>query len=134
MVDETKVRVMTRLAAYEEGTGKKYLPIGQYFRVDFIFMQLLKSFIYGTLAFVVVFGLMALCNFETFLEGIYDLDLIEFARHWAKVYVIGMILYLVPTYIWAVYKFTKAKKSLNSYISVMDKLSRKYYESEETKK
>ncbi len=36
MVDETKVRVMTRLAAYEEGTGKKYLPIGQYFRTDYI--------------------------------------------------------------------------------------------------
>ena len=56
MVDETKVRVMTRLAAYEEGTGKKYLPIGQYFRTDYIFMQLLKSFVYGTLAFAIVVG------------------------------------------------------------------------------
>ena len=131
MVDETKVRVMTRLAAYEEGTGKKYLPIGQYFRTDFIFMQLLKSFVYGTLAFAVVVGLLAFINFEAFLEGIYDIDLVGYITHLGKTYVILMALYLIPTYIWSVYKFSKAKKSLNSYISVMDKLSRKYYGEEQ---
>lgn len=127
MVDETKVRVMTRLAAYEEGAGKKYLPIGQYFRTDYIAMQLLKSFICGTIAFVAVVGLMAFCNFEMFLEEIYEIDLMGYIKHIAKIYVICMAMYLIPTYIWAVYKYSRAKKSLNSYISVMDKLSKKYY-------
>ncbi|MCR4749813.1 MAG: hypothetical protein K5877_08505 [Lachnospiraceae bacterium] len=127
MIDETKVRVMTRLAAYEEGAGKKYLPIGQYFRTDYISMQLLKSFVCGTLAFVVVGGLLAFCNFETILEGIYDMDLVGYITRVGKIYIIFMALYLIPTYIWAAYKFAKAKKSLNSYISVMDKLSKKYY-------
>ena len=131
MVDETKVRVMTRLAAYEEGTGKKYLPIGQYFRTDYIFMQLLKSFVYGTLAFAIVVGLLAFINFEAFLEGIYDIDLVGYITHLGKTYIILMALYLIPTYIWSVYKFSKAKNSLNSYISVMDKLSRKYYGEEQ---
>ena len=103
MVDETKVRVMTRLAAYEEGTGKKYLPIGQYFRTDYIFMQLLKSFVYGTLAFAIVVGLLAFINFEAFLEGIYDIDLVGYITHLGQTYIILMALYLIPTYIWSVY-------------------------------
>ena len=131
MVDETKVRVMTRLAAYEEGAGKKYLPIGQFFRGDYVFLQLLKSFVSGTFSFLLVIGLWAFCNFENLLEGIYDIDIMGYAKTLGKTYVILMVCYLVPTYIWAVYKFTKAKKSLNSYISVMDKMSKKYYPEEE---
>ena len=45
-----------------------------------------------------------------------------------KNYVICMIIYLAATYLYAVIKYTKARKSINSYISVMDKFSEHYYE------
>lgn len=128
MIDETKVRVMTRLASYEEGAGKKYLPVAKYFRGDYISLQLLRSFISGTVAYIVVFGLIAFCNFETFLSEIYDIDLVDYARNLGKKYIIFIAIYLVATYIWAVLKYKKAKKSVRSYISVMDKFSNKYYE------
>ncbi len=128
MLDGVKIRVMTKLASYEEGAGKKYMPIVGYFRGDYISLQLILSFVCGTIAFLVVVGLLAFCNFETFLSEVYDIDLIEYAKHIGKIYLICMGLYLLATYAWAVYKYSKAKKSVNSYISVMDKLSRKYYE------
>lgn len=128
MLDETKVRVMTRLASYEEGAGKKYMPIAKYFRGDYISLQLLRSFISGTVAYIVVFGLIAFCNFESFLSDIYDIDLVEYARGLGKKYIIFMLVYLIATYIWAVIKYTRAKKSVRSYISVMEKFSNKYYE------
>lgn len=128
MIDETKVRVMTRLASYEEGAGKKYLPVAKYFRGDYISLQLLRSFISGTVAYIVVFGLIAFCNFEMFLSEIYDIDLVDYARNLGKKYIIFIAIYLVATYIWAVLKYKKAKKSVRSYISVMDKFSDKYYE------
>ena len=34
MLNEEKVRVMTKLAIYEQGEGKKYLPISKYYRSD----------------------------------------------------------------------------------------------------
>lgn len=128
MLDEKKIRVMTKLAAYEEGAGKKYMPIAGYFRGDFISKQLIMSFICGTIAFLMVAGLLAFCNFEIFLSEIYDIDLVEYGRKIVKSYVVCMAIYLVATYIWSVLRYRKAKKSLNSYISVMDKLSKRYYE------
>lgn len=128
MLDELKIRVMTKLAAYEEGAGKKHLPITSYFRGDYISLQLILSFISGTVAFVSVVALLVFCNFETILSDIYDIDLIEFVKRVGKIYVICMAIYLLATYAWAVYRYSKAKKSVNSYISVMDKLSRKYYD------
>ena len=86
------------------------------------------SFVCGTVAFLVVVGLLAFCNFETFLSEIYDIDLVEFAKRAGRIYLICMGIYLLATYAWSTYKYQKAKKSINSYISVMDKLSKKYYE------
>lgn len=128
MLDETKVRVMARLASYEEGAGKKYMPIAKYFRGDYISLQLLRSFISGTVAYLMVFGLIAFCNFESFLSDIYDIDLIEFAKGLGKKYIIFMAVYMIATYVWAVLKYSRAKKSVKSYISVMEKFSNKYYE------
>ena len=43
MINEEKVAVMTRMAAYETGEGKKDIAVCGYFRSDYIGFQLLKS-------------------------------------------------------------------------------------------
>ena len=60
MVDEEKVILMTRLASFEAGEGKKYVPIANYFRTDYITLQLLKSIIAGVVVFLSVMGIYAL--------------------------------------------------------------------------
>jgi len=128
MLDEKKIRVMTRLAAYEEGTGKRYMPIGHYFRTDYICIQLLKSFIYGTIAFAMIVGVMLFYNFELIIGDVYNMDLVAYLKRYVKVYAICMIIYLVITYVYSVYRYSKAKKSLRSYDSVLEKLNKQYYE------
>ena len=54
MISEQRVKLMTRLAAYEQKEGKKNEEIGSYFRGDYISFQILKSVIYGTMAFLLV--------------------------------------------------------------------------------
>ena len=48
MLNEERIRLMTRMAAYEEHEGKKDIAISEYFRGDYISFQLLKSAIYAT--------------------------------------------------------------------------------------
>ena len=49
MVNEDKVKLMTRLASYESGEGKKDIAILNYFRGDYIGFQVLKSIISATI-------------------------------------------------------------------------------------
>lgn len=125
MLDEKNIRVMTKLASYEEGVGKKYMAIGNYFRTDYITLQLLKSFVCGTIAFLAVGGIMLFCNFEMLMGEAYETDLVEFAKGLGKKYLILIGLYLLATYIWSAWKYTKAKKSLNSYKDVLNKLEQR---------
>ena len=48
MLNEERVILMTRLAAYEAGEGKQNVAIGKYFKSDYIRMQIIKSIIYYT--------------------------------------------------------------------------------------
>ena len=51
MLSQERIKLMTKMAAYEENEGKKYMSIGSYFRSDYMGMQVIRSVICGTLAF-----------------------------------------------------------------------------------
>ena len=36
MLNEEKIKIMNKLAMYEQGEGKKYLPVSRYYRSDYI--------------------------------------------------------------------------------------------------
>ncbi len=127
MVNEEKIILMTKLASYEQGEGKKYISIGSYFRSDYISTQVLKSVISGTIAFMVLFGVAIFYNFEAFMQGIYKIDMIEIGKRMGIIYVIFVGIYALLSYILATYRYNRAKQSLKTYYGNLKKLS-KYYD------
>lgn len=71
MLNEERIKLMTKMAAYEADEGKKNVAIGNYFRGDYIGLQVIKSIISATIAFVIVFGLFVFYDFEVFMSDIY---------------------------------------------------------------
>ncbi len=128
MVNEKKVIFMTKLASYEANEGKKYLSVGRYFRSDYISLQLLKSFISGTLAFCIIIGLAVLYDLEGFMKNFYQTaDMIQMVKDIAIVYGIVIGIYLLISYVVAAYQYNRSRQSLKLYYSNLKKLS-KYYE------
>lgn len=128
MVDENRVILMTRLASYESHEGRKYLSVGKYFRGDYISLQLLKSFICGTLAFCIVAGLAVLYDVEKFMKNFYQtMDMIELVKKVGIIYLIVIGSYMLITYVIATYQYNRSRQSLKTYYGNLKKLS-KYYD------
>lgn len=126
MLNEERVILMTKMASYEGGEGKKSMALGRYFRGDYISLKLLRAFISGTIAYLLGFGLYILYDFEMLLADIYKMDLLVFARNvviWYAVFVVG---YCVLTYVVYAYQYSKAKKSLKCYYHNLKKLDNLY--------
>lgn len=128
MIDEQRVILMTHLASYEQGEGRKYVKTGSYFRSDYIAVQMLKSLIFGTIAFCILVGLYILYDFENFMQNLYKIDLFAFAGNIVVYYVIMAVVYLVATYVIATWRYVNAKKSLKSYYHNLKKLGSLYNE------
>lgn len=67
MLDEKKVRLMTRLAFYEETQGKEDFKISAYYRKDYVSLHMLCSFIWVTVGYVCVAALTVLAGLDSLL-------------------------------------------------------------------
>lgn len=111
MLNEERIKLMTKMAAYEEHEEKKNLAIGSYFRSDYISLQVIKSIISATLAFVIGFGVFIFYDFEVFMQDIYKVDLLELGKDLLTSYLIFMGIYAVIAYIVYTYRYNNAKKA-----------------------
>lgn len=126
MLNEERVILMTHMASYENGEGKKNVKIGNYFRSDYVTVQVLTSVVSGTIVFAIGFALYVLYDFENFMQNLYKIDLFAYAKNILIYYAAAIVAYAVLTYITSTYRYMKAKKSLKCYYHNLRKLNSLY--------
>ena len=128
MLNEEKIKLMTRMAAYEENEGKRSMQIGNYFRSDYIGLQVMKSVISATVAFAIVIAMYIFYDFESVMKEIYQVDLLATGKQILISYVVFVGIYAVITYVIYAYRYSKARKSLRKYYTHLTELSQFYDE------
>ena len=78
MLNNEKIRLMTRMASYADTEGKGNEHIASFFRSDYVGMQVLKAVICATIAYMIAFAVYIYYDFETFMVNIYKMDLLNF--------------------------------------------------------
>ena len=126
MINEEKVILMTRMASYESGKGKKDITILNYFRGDYIGFQVLKSVIAATVSFLLLLAVYFFYNFEVFMQDIYKMDLLAFGKSVIILYLCAVGAYGVIAYVAFATKYSKAKKNLKTYYANLKKLASMY--------
>lgn len=126
MLNEERIILMTRMESYAENDGKKNMKIGNYFRSDYISIQIIKSVVSATIAFGIGFILYVLYHLETFLQDVYKMDLIAFAKNVLIYYGVTVVTYGVICYLVYSYRYSKARKSLKNYYNHLKKLNSLY--------
>lgn len=126
MLSQERIKLMTKMAAYEENEGKKYMSIGSYFRSDYMGMQVIRSVICGTLAFFLLAGLYVYYHFETMMQDIYKMDLLLLGRRVLFYYIVFIAAYGVITYVIYSFRYSRAKRSLKHYYYHLKQLAAIY--------
>lgn len=110
MLNTEKVKLMTKLAMYENGEGKQYLPVSKYYRTDYIGLALIKNFFLVTLGY----GLILLAGLgyfaEYLMENIHKMNLVSLGVRILLGYIAVLVLYSILTYIQYAWRYHKAKK------------------------
>ena len=128
MLNEERIILMTQMASYEKGEGRENVKIGNYFRSDYVTLEVLKSIVCGALTFVIVFGIYLLYNFETLMQDLYTIDLFEFAKNILRYFGITVGGYALLTYFVSSWRYARAKRSLKCYYHNLKKLGSMYNE------
>ena len=128
MINEEKVALMTKLAFYEKDKGKKARKVTEFFRGDYVTIQILESVVAATIIYGIVFGIYVFLDFEEFMQNIYKMDLISFARNVLTYYAIFLGCYVAFTFVHAMAHYYLAQRSLRRYYQDLKKLNAFYKE------
>ena len=118
MINEEKVKIMTKLAMYE--------------RSDYIGLALIKNFFLVTIGYCLIVAAVAVYFGEYLLENIHKMNLIMLGVYIVIGYLIVLVAYSVLTYIQYSVQYYRAKKSVREYYSQLTELN-KIYAREEKK-
>lgn len=126
MLNEERIILMTRLASYEQREGKKNVAIGGYFRSDYISKQVIGSLISGAIAFAICFAMYVFYDFETFMQEIYKMDLLAFAKSVLTAFLVSVAGYGIISYVVYSVRYSRVKKSQRNYYNNLKKLAGMY--------
>ena len=130
MLNNDKIRLMTKLALYEQKEGKKSLKVSKYYRSDYVSLGLINSAIVATLAYMMVLACIIFVNIENIFEVITVVDMFELGRIVIISYITYMLVYLVISYIVYRIKYDTKKVEIEKYDNNLKELF-KIYKSED---
>ncbi|MDO5337398.1 MAG: hypothetical protein Q4E89_08060 [Eubacteriales bacterium] len=130
MINEEKVKLMTKLAMYEKTEGEKYLPISRYYRSDYIGLALIRNFFVVTIGYVLVLLALGAYYAEYLLNNIHRMNLIVLGTEILVGYAVIMAAFSILTYIQYSVKYYMAKKSVKKYYDMLTQLNKMYSRTE----
>lgn len=122
LLNNEKIRTMTKLAVYEEGKGKEDLRMAKYYKTDYVRLQVLKTAVNATIGYVLILLLIAMYKADYIIAKIVTLDFVRIGQIILGFYIIVMAIYITCTILWYNIKYNKSRKNLSKYNKLLKKL------------
>lgn len=122
MINEEKIALMTNLAIYEKGEGKKSIPMSKYYKSDYMSLKIMNSLILSTLVYLLGVAFGILIQVEQILEELVSMDFLEVGKKLLILYLIVAGVNVAMTYIISRMRFQEERKGLNQYNANLKKL------------
>lgn len=130
MLSEKKIRLMTKMALYEEKYGKEDLKVNEYYRMDYVRLKVIQTILSVTIGLLLVVILNAVYEVEYILAEAVTIDYKELWERYALIYLIILGAYVLLALIGYNVVYGKRRKKLHDYSKNMKLLAR-IYEKEE---
>lgn len=126
MLDEERIRVMTKLAVFEKEKGKDIELASHYYKNDYISYHMIWSAVTATVAYVLMWAIVLLCGMDYFLNHISDMKIGSVIALVIVLYICFIVLFEGIAFLVYRKRFKTAQKSIKEYCSKLKELEKIY--------
>ena len=126
MLNENKVKMMTKMAIYEKNEGRRMLKTARYFKSDYIAFGILKTLITTSIAYIIMLIMYVLYNMESIIRDINKLDYTEVGTNLIIGYVAMIVVFSAIALVVYGKQYDNSRNGLKRYFSRLNKLERFY--------
>lgn len=130
MLNNEKIRVMTKLAIYEKNNGKDDIKMTQYFKRDYVRLQLLNTFVAVTIAYGLILLSVFVYHSEYVIKEAVNLNYTAIGTYILGIYLMILIVYALCVIIGYSIKYEASRKRLSGYNKGLKYLQKLYKEEE----
>ncbi|MCR5829361.1 MAG: hypothetical protein K6F93_03315 [Lachnospiraceae bacterium] len=131
MIDNNKVRIMTRMSIYEKHEGKEDLRFNKYFKSDYARLQVLRTLVSVSIAYIIFALLFVLYNLEYIIDNVLTLDYPALGKQILGGYIVVLAVYLIGSLVGYSLKYQFSRKRLKKYYKLIREL-REIYKDEDS--
>ena len=128
MLNNRKVRLMSRLAMYEQNEGKEDVRLSKYFRTDYVRLNVLKTVVAVTLGYLLILVLLIVYHSEYLIREAVTLDYKGMLLRYVGIYIIILVVYCSFAMIGYMLKYRTSRKKLAKYFRMLRRLRSLYRE------
>lgn len=126
MLDENKIKLMTKLSIYENKKGKEDIYLSKYYKTDYVRMQMLKTVVSVTIGYVLLLLMYFTYKMEFLIKNAVVLNYKLMGAYILGIYIIILAVYILGTTIAYSVKYDKSRKKLTRYFRMLKSLERSY--------
>ncbi len=131
MVNEDKIRIMTRLASFEKKMGEDELKKASYYQSDYIRAHLLVTIWSYTMGYILVVGLFALYYLDYLTSVASFADMRNLGMATLAIYILIMAGCVFFSISYSSRKYVKLRRKLREYEEMLVELSVYYDQGKE---
>lgn len=126
MLNNDRIRLMTKLALYESKAGKEDISLGKYYKTDYVRYQIIKSVICATVGYALILVLIMLYRSEFLIGHAVTLNYQVIGTNVLGIYVMIVAAYGLGTAVVSSIKYDKSRKKLGKYYKSLKRLNKLY--------
>ena len=126
MINETRVKLMTKLALYESKQGKQDFKISEYHAKDYKSINRLYTCLWITFGYILALGLAGVASFTWITQNLSLQFILTILGVAGGGYVLLLLIYIVIATDFYQRKYTKARKNVKKYNHDLIRLKKMY--------
>ena len=119
MLNEEKIRWMTKASIYEKRQGRIDLGRNEYFMGDYVRLHLLKNGISLTIAYILLAGLYAVYKIEEIFDMAANMQLGLLLKEMLLLYIILLVIYTGIGIVYYSWQDQSSRKQVKKYYRIL---------------
>ena len=119
MLNQKKIRVMTRLAAIEQREEKNALRLAKYFCMDYVRFELLKTLMAVTTGYALIVIMAMIYHAEEWMQNFMNINYQKMVWKIGMGYVVILLVYAVFSIIGYWIKYRTESKKVKRYLQLL---------------
>ena len=110
MLNEDKIKLMTKLALYEQGKGKESIKSNKYYKKDYVGLMMINTALTITFAYLLCVFLWVIYKLDYLVDNIVLISIPTLGAKLLMIYIIVLVIYMLISYVVYSVKYLKMQE------------------------